>query len=241
MTRKTAMAESLGVRGAARQPRSPRKVVALGNAKSPEALYSRLFLLAYDPQRERLTVRSKLGKLLRAAILVDLQLAGNIEDDNGRARVTTAPASADPVLAAVLDELRAVGPRRWRHWIDRRSGATVRQVRDELARAQLIRVEPHRILGLIPADRIAVRHPLVRRQLLESARDTLRASRLVSRVDLRDAAVVVLASTADLRTVVTKEQKARHKDRLAQLAVRVGPVVPALKRSLQQTQYSAAG
>jgi hypothetical protein len=155
--------------------------------------------------------------------------------------VTTAPAPADPVLAAVLQELRAVGPRRWRHWIDRRPGATVRHVRDELARTHLIRVEPHRILGIIPADRVTVRHPLVRRQLLESARDTLRASRLVSRVDLRDASVVVLASTADLRTVVTKEQKARHKDRLAQLAVRVGPVVPALKRSLQQTQYSAAG
>ncbi|MFF0345937.1 GPP34 family phosphoprotein [Kribbella sp. NPDC004875] len=241
MSRKTAIAAPRGPRGAARQPRSPRKVVALGNSYPPEALYSRLFLLAYDPQRERLTVRSKLGKLLRAAILVDLQLAGNIEDDTGRARVTTAPVPADPVLAAVLDELRAVGPRRWRHWIDRRPGATVRHVRDELARAQLIRLEPHRILGLIPADRITVRHPLVRRQLLESARETLRASRLVSRVDLRDASVVVLASTADLRTVVTKEQKARHKDRLAQLAVRVGPVVPALKRSLQQTQYSAAG
>jgi hypothetical protein len=107
-------------------------------------LAARLFILAYDPQRGRLTARSKLGKVLRAAVLVD-------------------------------------------------------------------------------------------------TRDTLRASRLVSRVDLRDASVVVLASTADLRTVVTKEQKARHKDRLAQLAVRVGPVVPALKRSLQQSQYSAGG
>jgi hypothetical protein len=36
--------------------------------------------------------------------------------------------------------------------------------------------------------------------------------------------------------VVTKEQRSRHKDRVAQLAVRVGPVVPALKKSLQQAQ-----
>lgn len=132
------------VRAASRQPRTSRKVIALGNLKFPESLAARLFILAYDPQRGRLTARSKLGKVLRAAVLVD-------------------------------------------------------------------------------------------------TRDTLRASRLVSRVDLRDASVVVLASTADLRTVVTKEQKARHKDRLAQLAVRVGPVVPALKRSLQQSQYSAGG
>jgi hypothetical protein len=231
----------------ARQPARPRKTVALGNAAAPNSLAARLFLLAYDPERGRLTARSKLGKVLRAAVLVDLQLNGNIDDDGGRARVTTpgsrstgsGSAPMDPVVAGVLEELRAVGPRRWRHWIDRRGGATVRQVRDELARAHLIRVEPYRVLGIFPTARITLRHPLVRRHILQSARDTLRPSRLVSRVDLRDAAIVVLASTADLRTVVTKEQRVRHKDRLAQLAVRVGPVVPALKKSLQQS--SAGG
>jgi hypothetical protein len=204
-------------------------------------LAARLFLLAYDPQRGRLTARSKLGKVLRAAALTDLQLTGNLADDNGRARLTTAAAPADPVLAGVLEDIRAVGPRKWRHWIDRRPRVIIRAVRDDLERSHLIRVEPHRILGLIPADRISLRHPLIRRQILQSARDTLRPSRLVSRVDLRDAAVVVLASTADLRTVVSKDQRSRHKDRLAQLAVRVGPTVPALKRSLQQSQYSAGG
>lgn len=229
----------------ARQPARPRKTVALGNAAAPDSLAARLFLLAYDPERGRLTARSKLGKLLRAAILVDLQLSGHLDDDNGRARLTTrasAPVDpVDPVVGGVLAELRAVGPRRWRRWIDRRGGVTVRQVRDELARAHLIRVEPYRVLGLFPSARITLRHPLVRRHILQSARDTLRPSRLVSRVDLRDAAIVVLASTADLRTVVTKDQRTRHKDRLAQLAVRVGPVVPALKKSLQQAQASAGG
>ncbi|MEU4292276.1 GPP34 family phosphoprotein [Kribbella sp. NPDC026596] len=226
-----------------RRPSAPRrrKAVALGNAKAPDALPARLFLLAYDPQRGRLTARSNLGKVLRAAALTDLQLTGNLADDNGRARLTMAPAPYDPVLAGVLEDIRAVGPRKWRRWIDRRPRAIIRAVRDDLERAHLIRVEPHRILGLIPADRITLRQPLVRRQILQSARDTLRPSRLVSRVDLRDAAVVVLASTADLRTVVTKDQRTRHKDRLAQLAVRVGPTVPALKKSLQQSQYSAGG
>ena len=207
----------------------------------PDALPARLFLLAYDPERGRLTARSKLGKLLRAAALVDLQLTGNLADDNGRARLTMAPAPVDPVLAGVLENIRAVGPRKWRHWIDRRPRAIIREVRDDLERAHLIRVEPHRILGLIPADRITLRHPLLRRQILQSATDTLRPSRLVSRVDLRDAAIVVLASTADLRTVITKDQRIRHKDRLAQLGVRVGPIVPALKKALQQSQYSATG
>ncbi|HWD78377.1 MAG TPA: GPP34 family phosphoprotein, partial [Kribbella sp.] len=156
---------------------------------------ARLFLLAYDPERSRLTARSKLGKVLRAAILVDLQLDGNVVDDGGRVRVAAGIVPGDPVVAEVLEELRAVGPRRWRHWIDRRGGVTVRRVRDELAREHLIKVEPHRVLGIFPADRITLRHPLVRRQVLQSARDTLRPSRLVSRVDLRDASVVVLAAT----------------------------------------------
>ena len=218
-----------------------RPVVALGNAGVPDSIAARVFLLAYDPAKGRLTARSKLGKVVRAAVLVDVLLQGNLVDEDGRARVTNAPAPADPVAAAVLEELRTAGPRRWRHWIDRRGGATVRQVRDELARARLIKVEPRRVLGIFPADRITLRHPLVRRHLLQSAHDTLRPSRLVSRVDLRDASVVVLASTADLRTVLTKDQRTRHKDRLGQLAVRVGPVVSALKKSLQQSQYSAGG
>lgn len=232
-----------GRAGAARSSDRPRaeRVVALGNPRTPDSLAARLFLLAYDPERSRLTARSKLGKLLRAAVLVDLQLSGNIVDDGGRVRVAAGVMPRDPVVAGVLEELRAVGPRRSRHWIDRRGGATVRRVRDELAREHLIKVEPHRVLGIFPADRITLRHPLVRRHVLQSARDTLRPSRLVSRVDLRDASVVVLAATADLRTVVSKEQRTRHKDRLAQLAVRVGPVVPSLKRSLQQAQYSAGG
>ncbi|MFI5697699.1 GPP34 family phosphoprotein [Kribbella sp. NPDC051586] len=221
-----------------RAPRPARKIVALGNLQVPDALPARMFLLAYDPDRGRLTARSKLGKVLRAAVLVDLVLSGNLVDDNGRARVTSAAPPIDPVLAAVLEEVRAMGPRRWRYWIDRRTGATVRRVRDDLDRARLIRVEPHRVLGIFPADRITVRHPLMRRQLLQAGHDTLRASRLVSRVDLRDASLVVLASTADLRTVISKDQRLRHKDRLAQLAVRVGPVVPALKKTLQQAQYS---
>ncbi|TCC58515.1 GPP34 family phosphoprotein [Kribbella pittospori] len=224
-----------------RRPARARKTVALGKAKAPDALAARLFLLAYDPMKGRLTNTSKLGKLLRAAALVDLQLAGNLADDNGRARLTKVAAPEDQVLAGILADIGSRGPRRWKTWVDRRQRAIVREVRSDLERAYLIRVEPYRVLGLFPRHGITLRHPLIRRQVLQSATDTLRPSRLVTRVDLRDAAVVVLAATADLRTVVTKDQRNRHKDRLAQLGVRVGPVVPALKKSLQQSSYASGG
>jgi hypothetical protein len=154
--------------------------------------------------------------------------------------VVTKPAPADPVLAAVLEDIKASAPKKWRHWVDRRRGAIVREVRDELEKARLIKVERRRRFLVFPVERITVRQPLVRRQLLQAATDTLRPARLVTRIDLRDAALVVLAATADLRLVISKEQRQHHKDRLAQLAVRIGPVVPALKKSIQASAAAAS-
>jgi len=203
----------------------------------PQTLPARIFLLAYDPAKGRLSGRSKLGKVLTAAALIDLQLHGNLADDNGRAQPTKAAPPKDEILAKIFTEIRTASPRRWRTWIDRRQRAIVRDVRDELARAQLIKVEPRRIFP----DRITLRQPLVRRQLLQRTTDVLRPSRPVSRVDLRDASLAVLAATADLRPVIPKELRLRHKDRLAQLTIRIGPVPPALKKSIQASSSSSGG
>ncbi|MFK4086871.1 GPP34 family phosphoprotein [Kribbella sp. NPDC020789] len=211
----------------------PKRPARVGPAVPPEALAARIFLLAYDPELGRLAARGKLGKVLRAAALIDLQLRGNLADDNGRVKVTKAAPPADEILAGVLADIGTTGSRSWRTWIDRRQRAIVRDVRDELVRTRLIKVEPYRVLGFFPANRITLRQPLIRRQLLQRTTDVLRPSRLVTRVDLRDAAVAAVAATADLRTIITKEQRIRHRDRLAQLAVRVGPAIPALKKSLQ--------
>ncbi|GAA1592092.1 GPP34 family phosphoprotein [Kribbella sancticallisti] len=226
-----------------RRPAAPAPVakeVATGKGITPDSLPARLFLLACDPTTGRLAGRSHLGQLLRAAALVDLQLTGHLVDEGGRAQVGTTKAPADPLLASILEDIESSSPRKWRHWVDRRRRGIVREVRDDLERARLIKVERRRLLGIIPADRITLRHPLVRRQLLQAATDTLRPARLVTRIDLRDAALVVLAATADLRPVISKEQRNRHKDRLAQLAVRIGPVVPALRKSIQAAAAAAA-
>ncbi len=260
-----ATVRTLPVRRPARQP--ARKSVAISKGMPPESLPARLFLLAYDPAKGRMASAGKLGPMLRAAALIDLQLDGHLATDGDRAlvsphlrRPTTATGASraigvmgaagtrvgaaipvDPVVARLFADIRATSPRKWGHWIARRHGAIIREVRDELERARLIRVESYRVLGLFPVHRITLRRPLVRRKLLLAATDTLRPARLVTRVDLRDAALVVLAATGDLRPVLSKEQRNRHKDRLAQLAVRVGPVVPALRKTLQSQNASAAG
>ncbi|TDO49040.1 Golgi phosphoprotein 3 GPP34 [Kribbella sp. VKM Ac-2527] len=259
-----ATVRSLPVRRPARQ--LARKPVAASKGMPPESLPARLFLLAYDPAKGRMPTAGKLGPMLRAAALIDLQLNGYLAAEGDRAlvrsrhpvstrpAVRTAPTAiagahpllphaaipADPVIAQLFADIRAKSPRKWGHWIARRHGAIIREVRDELERAHLIRVESYRVLGLFPVHRITLRRPLVRRKLVQAETDTLRPARLVTRVDLRDAALVVLAATADLRPVLSKEQRKRHKDRLAQLAVRVGPVVPELRKALQSQHASAA-
>jgi len=225
-------------------PRVTRRpaVRSVASSKLPDSLAARLFLLAYDPATGRLVSRSKLGQMLRAAALIDLQLNGQLVDEDDRAHVKVqAGRPRNAITASVLDDISASSPRRWRHWIDRHHRGILREVRDELVHARLIKVESHRRFWVIPAERITLRQPLVRRQLLLAATDTLRPARLVTRIDLRDAAIVVLAATGDLRTVLSKDQRVRHKDRLAQLAVRVGPVVPALRKSFQAAASGAAG
>ncbi len=44
----------------------------------PESLPARLYLLAYDRRRQRLTARPQLGFLLRAAAMADLELGGHV-------------------------------------------------------------------------------------------------------------------------------------------------------------------
>jgi hypothetical protein len=224
-----------------RRPAGPAKEVAVGKSVLPDSLPAKLFVLSCDTASGRVKGRTNLGRLLRAAALVDLQLTGHLLDEEGRAKATAKPTPTDPVLAIVLEDIKASSPRKWRHWVDRRRGAIIREVRSELERSRVIKVERRRRFLLIPVERITLRQPLVRRQLLQAATDTLRPARLVTRIDLRDAALAVLADTADLRVVISKEQHKQHKDRLAQLAVRLGPVVPALRKSIQASAAAAAG
>ncbi|MFD0662289.1 GPP34 family phosphoprotein [Thermocatellispora tengchongensis] len=56
--------------------------------KQGESLARSAFLLAFDLRKGKLTQRGGLGYLLRAATLAELLLAGNLEDDSGKARVS---------------------------------------------------------------------------------------------------------------------------------------------------------
>ena len=73
----------------------------------PESLPTQLYLLAYDPRKERMTARTQLGYLMRAAALTDLRLSGHVTDEGRKMRVVNPGGVADQVLGAALRGLDA--------------------------------------------------------------------------------------------------------------------------------------
>nr|WP_316043364.1 GPP34 family phosphoprotein [Actinomadura sp. CNU-125] len=103
---------------AARRERGLTMVVRI-----PESLPARMFLLAYDLRKQKMTKRGRhLGYLLRAAALTELYLDGRLGDDD-KARPRPGTPGADPYgLVAQIAE--AARPRSWQHWV-RKDGKTI--------------------------------------------------------------------------------------------------------------------
>ncbi|GAA2242739.1 MULTISPECIES: GOLPH3/VPS74 family protein [Kitasatospora] len=205
----------------------------------PETLAGKLYLLAYDPERERLTCRRNLDFLMRAAMLTDLLRRGLLrEDGRTAAAVGIVPAGLDPLLADLWRQIHDGRTRSWQLWIGWRRHRTARTVRDGLAAAGWITVEEHRVLGLFPAARITLREPRVRKALEAAVSSALRGP--LSRVDPDDAALVALADAAQLRTVLTWRQRREFRSRIEKLAPAAGPVPRALRRAIQSRDAMTA-
>jgi hypothetical protein len=90
----------------------------------PESLPGRVYLLAYDPTRRRLTSRGELGVVVRAAVLTELFLGGRLSVVKGSASVEGMP------TGTVLTEIERSRPRTWSYWVNRGDRAAARAVRD---------------------------------------------------------------------------------------------------------------
>jgi hypothetical protein len=196
-----------------------------------------MYLLAYDTGRRRMTAWLQLGYVLRAAALTDLLQCAVLTDDSGKARLRPGAVVGDPVLDAVCQQIAGSRPRTWRHWVGRRDGAMKRAVRDQLAAAGWIRVEPRRILG-ISAPKVTVRDTRAVKRLTSMVSAALRSP--VDRVDPRDAALVALAASGDLKTALPRATRRRHKERIARLSEQTGPIAKALRNVIRQAQAAAS-
>jgi len=201
----------------------------------PESLPARLYLLAYDTEKNRVTAQSSLGLVLRAAALADLYLAGRVTDENGKARAAgDRRPTGDPLLDEVLQQVAEHRPRSWQGWIAGGQPA-VRTVRAQLEAALTIRVEHRRILP----DRVELRDRRAVEQYADEVRAELRGP--ASRTDPRTAAVLALAARGELATVISRSERREYRQRLDELAVATGPIADSLRKAWRARQAQASG
>jgi hypothetical protein len=206
----------------------------------PESLHERLYLLAYDTERRRMTRLWHLGYLVRAGILAELLLQGHLADATGGPVVRT-PAVADPLLDGALQQIAASRRRTWQHWVSKGSGSSVRQVRERLELGGWIRVERVRVLGIFPMAKVTVRDTRVVKRLVTTVATALRGGQRASRLDPRDAGLAALAATVRLRTVLPRAQWRASRKRSDELADVVAPVPRALRKAIQAAEAAATG
>ncbi|MFD7581596.1 GPP34 family phosphoprotein [Kitasatospora sp. NPDC059811] len=209
----------------------------------PITLPEKLYLLAYHPERERLTATARLDLVLRAAALAELLRRALIRDD-GRHPAAVDGASADgldPLSAAMLEQIRQGRRRSWQSWVGRRQGPAARAarvVRDGLAASGRIRLEQRRTLGLFPSTRVVLPEQRLRKSLVASVGSALKAP--LSRVDPADAALVALVDAARLGAVLTWRQSREFRTRIDKLAPAAGPVPRALRRAISTRNSDVA-
>jgi hypothetical protein len=208
--------------------------------KPPESLPAQAFLLAFHPQRRRLTARTELGYLLRAAALADLVLCGHLVDESGKARAVGTVASLDPVLQEVWEQVAAAEPRSWRRWITSDRRRTFAAVRDQLADTRVVTLEQQRFLGLFPHTRITLRETPGARRIRDQVGRAIRGGQPVSRVDRDLAALAALAAAAQLRVVLGGRERRQFQARLGELGAPIEPIAKALRRAIAAKRAAAA-
>ncbi|MGV9255093.1 GOLPH3/VPS74 family protein [Streptomyces sp. NPDC003697] len=204
-------------------------------ANGPLSLPARLYLLAWDTTRLRITGAAHLHHLVRAGALTELAQRGLLLDVDGIATPVDLDArTADPVLDGLLDLVRESRPRSWKTWVTLRARYTLVAVREQLAAEGYLRAEKRRVLGVFPSVEHVLDRVAAVEALREEARRVLEDTVPAAEVSDRDAAVVALAAAGRLRTVVPGRDRRLHQRRIEELTERSGAAAPALSRVVRE-------
>ncbi|MFI9602185.1 GPP34 family phosphoprotein [Streptomyces sp. NPDC052043] len=199
------------------------------------SLPARLYLLAWDTERLKITGTAQLHHLVQAGALTELAQRGLLVDDDGVAAPAGLDAeTGDPVLDGLLELVRESRPRRWKTWVTLHARTTLDAVRGQLAAEGVLRAERRRVLGVLPSVSYTLERVAVVDAVREEARRALEGPLPAAEVSERDAAVVALAAAADLRTVVPAKERRRHKQRVEELTERSGAAAPALRKVVRE-------
>lgn len=197
-----------------------------------DSLPGRLYLLACDPQRNRLRARPEFGVLLRGAVIAELNLRGLLaadETNDGRVRTSGSGRTGDPLLDDVLRTIEESRPRGWSGWIRRGRRGVVRAVQQRLESLAVIQVS-----GGYFRRRVVLTDPSAVAALRGSVRSVALGDAPVSAVPVSDAALVTLLAVGQL--VLSRREIRQFHGRLAELSDRGGEVVPALRSAVKRAR-----
>jgi hypothetical protein len=205
----------------------------------PDTLPAKVYLLACDVERHRLR-GSNVALVVRGALLAELSLRGCVTEEDGAVRASGTRRTGDPVLDEALRTMGDDRARSWRSWLRRGARPTLAAVRRQLESVDLIRTEPQRILGIFSRTRITVTDPAQVTALRASVRDAVLGDGPTSRVSTVDATLIALVAVGELGGVLSRQERRRHSERIAEFTERGGDAIPALKRVLRQIRAARA-
>lgn len=201
------------------------------------SLPARLYLLAWDTTKLKVTDAAHLPHIVRAGALTELAQRGLLADVDGIATPTDPDAqTGDPVLDGLLELVEESRPHRWKTWVGLRARVTLDAVRAQLAADGYLRAEKTRVLGVFPSVEYEIDRVAAVDRLREEAREVLEGPVPVEEVPEPDAALVALAAGAELRTLLSGKEQRQYKQRIEDLAERSGATTPALKKAVQEVR-----
>lgn len=189
-------------------------------------LPQKMYLLSYDLDRRKLIGGQFRGHLMRAAALAQLTIDGHLHDENGKAVATWTPPPSDPFLAEVL----ASAPGRWRRLVDRNHRGAQRHVLGQLADDGVVSLQRKKVLGLFPGTDVIFGDTAGVLSLRETVRNAVLSTRSAVPDDV--AAMVALASAAELNSVFSGKERRANKARVQELSDQIGAAAPALKKAI---------
>ncbi|MFJ6572577.1 GPP34 family phosphoprotein [Streptomyces sp. NPDC091292] len=203
----------------------------------PLSLPARLYLLSWDTAKLKITGATHLGRLVRAGALTELALRGLLVDDDGIVKPVDPDArTGDPVLDGLMELIEESRPRKWKSWVGSRAGVTLDAVRAQLVAGGQLRAVRKRVLGVFPSVEYTLEAVTTVDALREEAVAVLRGPAPVAEVSDRDAALVALATAAEVRTFASGQERSRHKQRIEELTERAGAAAPALRKAIQEVR-----
>ncbi|MFF3705625.1 GOLPH3/VPS74 family protein [Streptomyces phaeochromogenes] len=201
------------------------------------SLPARLYLLAWDTTKLKVTDAAHLPHIVRAGALTELAQRGLLADVDGIATPTDPDAqTGDPVLDGLLELVEESRPHRWKTWVGLRARVTLDAVRAQLAADGYLRAEKTRVLGVFPSVEYEIDRVAVVDALRAEAREVLEGPMPVEEVPEQGAALVALAAGAELRTLLSGKDQRQYKQRIEDLVERSGATTPAVKKAVQEVR-----